>query len=171
MAGAPGAAVTALMVVDAQRNMLEGPDALPNAEIMITRLRTAIVRAREQAQLVVFVQNDGDVGDVDEPGTLGWELFFEPGDDEWVITKSTLDVFESNPALAAELAATGIERLVVVGMQSEYCLQESCLAAAEAGFDVQVPSALHATYDDGRRAAEISADVELVLTAAGVTIT
>lgn len=163
--------VSALMVVDAQRNMLEGPDALPNAEIMITRLRAAIDRARQDSRLVVFVQNEGGPGDVDEPDSVGWELFFEPEDDEWVITKSTLDVFESNPALAAELAATGVERLVVVGMQSEYCLQESCLAAAEAGFDVQVPSALHATYDNGRRAAEIAADVELVLTAAGVTIT
>ncbi|AMM22344.1 hypothetical protein AX769_10385 [Frondihabitans sp. PAMC 28766] len=151
--------------------MLEGPDALPNAEIMITRLRSAIDGARHDGRLIVFVQNDGDPGDVDEPLTVGWELFFDPRPDDWIVTKQTFDVFESNPALAAELAATGVERLVFVGMQSEYCLQESCLGAADAGFDVQVPSALHATYDDGRRAAEIAADVELVLTAAGVTIT
>ncbi|RKR74577.1 isochorismatase family protein [Frondihabitans australicus] len=162
---------TALLVIDAQRNMLEGPDALPNAEIMIARLRGALDLARRSGRLVVFIQNDGASGDVDEPFSVGWELFFEPQDDEWVVTKTTLDVFESNPALAAELAATGIETLVVVGMQSEYCLQESCLGAVEAGFDVQVPSALHATYDTERRAADIAADVELVLTAAGVTIT
>lgn len=162
---------TALVVIDAQRNMLEGPDALPNAEIMIARLRGAIDLARRSGRLVVFVQNDGAADDVDEPFSAGWELFFEPEDDDWVVTKTTLDVFESNPALAAELAATGVSTLVVVGMQSEFCLQESCLGAVEAGFDVQVPSALHATYDGERRAAEIASDVELVLTAAGVTIT
>lgn len=162
---------TALLVVDAQRNMLEGPDALPNAEIMITRLRSAVELARRSSRLVVFVQNDGDPDDVDEPFTVGWELFFAPRPEDWIVTKDTMDVFESNPAFAAELAATGVSTLVVVGMQSEYCLQETCFGASEAGFAVQVPSALHATYDNGRRAAEISADVELVLTAAGVTIT
>lgn len=162
---------TALMVVDAQRNFLEGPSALPNASIMITRLEGAVDKARSNGRLVVFVQNDGPAGAVDEPFTTGWELFFEPRDDEWVIRKDVPDVFASNPALAAELAATGVTRLVVVGMQSEYCLQESSLGAHDAGFEVQVPSALHATYDDGKRAAEIGTDVELLLTAAGVLIT
>jgi nicotinamidase-related amidase len=162
---------TALMVIDAQRNFLEGPDALPNASIMISRLQNAVDTARTNGRLVVFVQNDGPAGSVDEPYSEGWELFFDARDDEWVVRKDALDVFVSNPALAAELAATGVTRLVIVGMQSEYCLQESSLGAHEAGFDVQVPSALHTTYDDGRRAAEIATDVELILTAAGVTIT
>jgi streptothricin hydrolase len=162
---------TALVVVDAQRNFLDGPEPLPNASIMITRLQSALDLARANGRLVVFVQNDGPEGSVDEPFSEGWELFFEPRDDEWVVRKDALDVFAANPALAAELAAAGVERLIVVGMQSEYCLQESSLGAHDAGFEVQVPSALHATYDDGRRAAEIGADVELLLTAAGVTIT
>jgi nicotinamidase-related amidase len=138
---------------------------------MVTRLRGAIELARTDQRLVVFVQNDGSEGAPDEPGTPGWELFFEPHGTEWVVRKTTPDVFDSNPALAAELAATGVTRLVVVGMQSESCVQESCLGAVAAGFDVQVPSALHATYDAERGAAEIASDVELMLTAAGVTIT
>lgn len=162
---------TALVVMDAQRHMLEGPHALPHAEIMITRLRGAIELARRSGRLVVFVQNDGLSEAADEPGSDGWQLFFEPHDDEWLVRKTTGDVFDSNPALAAELAAAGVTRLVVVGMQSEYCVQETSFGALDAGFDVQVPSALHATYDDGRPAAEIATDVELVLTAAGVTIT
>jgi nicotinamidase-related amidase len=162
---------TALVVMDAQRNMLEGPDSLPNAEIMIARLSTAIETARDHSRLVVFVQNDGPVDSADEPDTDGWELFFDPRDEDWVVRKTTADVFESNPALAAELASIGVTRLIVVGMQSEYCVQESSLGALDAGFEVQVPSALHATYDDRRRAVEIGTDVELLLTAAGVTIT
>jgi nicotinamidase-related amidase len=161
----------ALVVMDAQRAMLEGPDALPNAEIMIARLRTAIDLARRSDRLVVFVQNDGPPGSVDEPDSIGWELFFDPLPEDWVVRKTTPDVFDSNPALAAELAAAGITRLVVVGMQSEYCVQETSLGAVDAGFDVQVPSALHATFDDGRPAVDIATDVELLLTAAGVTIT
>lgn len=161
----------ALVVMDAQRTMLEGPDALPNAELMISRLRGAVDHARRADRLVVFVQNDGPPGSGDEPGTVGWELFFDPLPEDWVVRKTAADVFDSNPALAAELAAAGITRLVVVGMQSEYCVQETSLGALDAGFDVQVPSALHATYDDGRPAADIATDVELLLTAAGVTIT
>lgn len=162
---------TALVVMDAQRNMLEGPDAVPNAELMTTRLRDAIDLARRSDRLVVFVQNDGPKGSVDEPNTDGWQLCFDPRPEEWVVRKTTADVFDSNPALAAELAATGVVRLVIVGMQSEFCVQETSLGALDAGFEVQVPSALHATYDDERSAADIATDVELVLTAAGVTIT
>jgi nicotinamidase-related amidase len=162
---------TALMVLDAQRHFLEGQDALPTAAIMVTRLGTALEVARRNGRLVVFVQHDGGPGALDEPGTRGWELFFEPRDDDWVVRKTTVDVFESNPALAAELAATGVGTVVVVGMRSEYCVQESSIAAHEAGFAVQVPSALHATDGGSRPVAEIVSDVELVLTAAGVTIT
>jgi len=161
----------ALLVMDAQRSLLEGPDALPSAELMITRLRHAIDAARQRLELIVFVQNDGPPDSPDEPGTLGWELFFTPEDGDWTVRKTDFDVFASNPALAAELAAMGIVRLVVCGMQSEFCVLESSLGALDAGFDVQVPSALHSTYPDGRPAAEIGTDVELTLTAAGVTIT
>lgn len=161
---------TALVIVDAQRHLLEGPSAVPNALLMVARLRTALDTARSNGQLVIHVQNDGPAGSASEPGRPGWELSFEPADDEWVIRKSTPDVFESNPALAAEMAAAGIGRVVVVGMQSELCLQETSLGALEAGFDVRVPSALHTTYDGERPASEIAADAELLMTAAGVTI-
>jgi nicotinamidase-related amidase len=162
---------TALMALDAQRHFLVGPDALPTAAIMVTRLATALEVARTNGRLVVFVQHDGQPGALDEPLTGGWELFFEPEEDDWVVRKTDFDVFESNPALAAELAAAGVATLVVVGMRSEYCVQESSIAAREAGFEVQVPSALHATHGGSRPMADIVSDVELVLTAAGVTIT
>jgi nicotinamidase-related amidase len=98
---------------------------------------------------VAFVQNDGPEGDVDEPGSDGWQLWFTPAAGDRVVRKTTQNVFESNPNLAQELAAAGIETVELIGMQSEYCVQASARGAKAAGFKVILKPELHATFHDG----------------------
>ena len=61
--------------------------------------------------------------------------------------------------------------LVIVGMQSEYCVRETSLAALEQGFTVLLPRGAHATYGNRQRsAAQIAAAVEDELAQAGARI-
>lgn len=162
--------VTALLLVDAQRNMLEPPTPVPDAPAIRAALENLLVTARSCGAVVVHVQNDGGSGDPDEPGTSGWELAFEPTDCEIVTRKDQPDAFVSNPSLADELAARGVSRLVIAGMQSNYCIAATSRAGMQHGFGVVLASGAHATYDEERPAAVISAEIERALAEEGVLV-
>ena len=50
----------------------------------------------------------------------------------------------------------GIERLVIAGLQSEYCINSTTRRAAELGYDVTLVSDVHSTFDgEGKTATEI----------------
>lgn len=140
---------SALLVVDVQRNMVEGPYAVPDSEAFLAKFEARIEQARAAGWPIVFVQNDGPEGDVDEPESEGWQLWFTPEPRELVVRKTTQNVFESNPDLAAELQASGIDSVELIGMQSEYCVQASARGAKAAGFKVALQPQLHATFHDG----------------------
>lgn len=161
----------ALMLIDVQRNMLEGEEPIPTADRVRDAIGALLDRARAHNAIIVVVQNDGGVGDPDEPGTPGWEFVFAPREDDIVVHKNVPNTFASNPDLAGKLTDRGVERVVLAGMQSDYCIIATASAALGHGFAVELASGAHGTYDDDRPAAEISADIERELAGAGATIT
>jgi nicotinamidase-related amidase len=140
---------SALFVVDVQHNMVEGPWSVPDSEGFLAKFADRIDQARRAGWPVVFVQNDGPEGDVDEPGSEGWQLWFEPREGDRVVRKTTQNVFESNPDLAQRLKDADIDTIELIGMQSEYCVQASARGAKAAGFKVVLQPDLHATFHDG----------------------
>src|SRR5688500_1077747 len=161
---------TALLLIDVQRNMLEGEAPVPAAAEVRPALASLLERARAAGALVVHVQNDGSAGDPDVPHTPGWELVLPVQPRELVVRKDQCDTFAANPELAAELAARGVDHVVVAGMQSEYCISDTGRGALGHGLRVSVASGAHATYDDGASAADISAGAEKQLTADGASV-
>lgn len=159
-----------LMLVDVQRNMLDGETAIEGAAAFREAMSGLLDRARDARIPIVHVQNDGGPGDPDEPGTPGWDFVFRPLPGEPVVRKDVANTFESNPALADVLHAMGVSTLTVAGLQSEYCIRSTALGALERGFEVILPADGHATYDDGEPAEDIRQRVEIELTAEGVTI-
>jgi len=71
--------VQALVVVDMQRGLLAGPDAVVGGAALTARVEDLIGRATAAGALVVQLQNDGAPGQVDEPGRPGWELALTGG--------------------------------------------------------------------------------------------
>jgi streptothricin hydrolase len=162
---------TALFVVDAQRNMLEGADSVPDPVAVAATISGLLETARSSGSVIVFVQNDGPPGEVDAPGSPGWELFFPAGDGEIVVRKDQSDAFGSNAWLARTLQGLGVERIVISGMQSEFCIEATSLGAVREGFSVLLPRGAHATFDDGTtKASEVADSVERSLSEAGVEI-
>jgi nicotinamidase-related amidase len=85
-------------------------------------------------------------------------------------------MFESNPDLAVSLRTQGIEHLVVVGLQTDYCVRASILGAITSGFEASKITLLrgaHSTYDNtstGKSYQQVKEDVEKQLTGHGVTL-
>jgi streptothricin hydrolase len=161
---------TALLLVDVQRNMLEGSTQVPAADQVRPALQSLLARARAADALVVHIQNDGPEGSADEPETGGWELVFPPVPGELAIRKAEPDVFIADACLAATLTARGIDRVVVAGMQSNHCVEQASRGALRHGFTVMLASGAHATHDEDDSAAVISASVEDALSRDGVTV-
>lgn len=83
------------------------------------------------------------------------------------------NTFESNPNLASQLQARGVETIVVFGIQSEMCVRSTAIGAIEAGFKVKILSGAHSTYDStesGKKAEQIELEVEEELRKRGVEI-
>ena len=163
----------ALMVVDVQFSMFFGDWALPDAKSLLRAIGDRILKAREAGDLVIHVQNDGPEDEADAPGLPMWELVFSSTGHELVVRKTTMDVFESNPELVAELRTRAIDELEIIGVQSELCLRSSALGALSHGFKIFVPAGLHSTYDggypgatSGPSASELRSQVQIELEAA-----
>jgi nicotinamidase-related amidase len=160
---------TALLLVDLQRDMLELPRPVPNADDVRQAVALLLAIAREANVTIVHVQNDGRSGELDEPFTPGWELVFPPADGELVVRKREEDAF-SGTSLAAELRARDVEYVVVAGTLSNYCVQATARGALHNGFEVVLASGAHATYDEQESADVLAAEVEAVLAREGVWI-
>ena len=120
---------------------------------------------------MVLVQNNGGKGDPDQLGSPGWQIHpsLAPQVGDLVLQKSTSDAFHLTP-LQKELTRRGIKRLVLAGMQSEYCVDTTCCRASALGDDVTLVSDGLSIYDtDKLPAAEVIASQNASLTAvAGV---
>lgn len=157
-----------LLMIDVQRNMLLPPQPVPDAPTVGPTIARLLERARRSGAMVIHVRNNGGEDDPDAPGSAGWELIHDVGGHEAVIDKRTPNGF-AGTELASMLADA--RDVVIVGMQSEYCVRETSLAALERGLAVLLVRGAHATYGDGKRsAAEIAAVTEDELAQAGAQI-
>ena len=156
-----------LLMIDVQRNMLEPPNAVPDATAVGPAIAGILETARDAGATVIHVRNNGTDGDPDQPGTDGWQLIHPVREGEAVVDKTTPDSFAGTDL--ADFVPDGAP-IVAIGMQSEYCVRTTALASLERGHTVTVVHGAHATYDDGQPAADISRGVEDELRAAGATI-
>jgi len=152
---------TALVVIDAQVNMFDPSNPVRFAEGLLDRLIKLVAEAHADHIPVVFIRNCGGQGDPDAPGTPGWELHpsLQPADGDLVLDKTTCDTFAST-ALGEELEVHGVTRIVIAGLQSDYCIRKTTQGALSRGLQVTLVSDGHSTYDGGgRTAADIIAAV------------
>jgi nicotinamidase-related amidase len=150
---------SALLVVDVQQGMFMPPTPAFQGEAVVERIGGLLARARAQKLPVIHVQHDGGPGDVLERGSQGWQI--HPGiivaAGEPIVEKRYCSSFQETD-LGSRLAAAGIERIVVAGLQTEFCIDTTCRAAAALGLKVVLVSDAHTTFDSpGLSAAQIIA--------------
>jgi len=139
---------TALLVIDLQRGMFGAGQAPHDGDGVLSRVADLLAQARSRGVPVLHVQHDGGPGDDLERLTRGWEIHpaVAPRDGEPVIEKTVCSAFHGTD-LDARLRARGVTRLVIAGMQTEYCIDTNCRAAHGLGYEVVLVKDGHTTFD------------------------
>jgi len=138
-----------------QLGNFEGPDPVYDGEQLLSKVQRLIGKARDESVPIFYVQNKGRKGDPDEIGTPAWEIHptILPKEGDIVIEKETPDAFHKT-TLHSKLKSKGIEKLVVAGLQTEYCIDTTCRRAYSLGYDVVLVKDAHSTWDSSNRTAE-----------------
>lgn len=140
----------ALLIIDVQMAFYipELKRLAYNGEEYLARMKGLITRARDAGVPVIFVQHDGAKGSPFEPGTRGWPInpAIAPMSGELVVNKPTPDAFHKTN-LQGELDKRGIKKLIVAGIQSDWCVDTTVRRAYSLEYDVTVAEDAHTTYD------------------------
>jgi nicotinamidase-related amidase len=136
---------TALLVIDVQVGLIDGPPPVYQADIILERIAGLIAAARAAGTPVIYVQ-DKDVGGV---GTPAWQIHpaVAPAPDELAVRKAWSDSFYET-TLGAELQVRGISQLVIAGMKTDVCVTMTSFRAVALGYDVLLVSDAHTTTDN-----------------------
>lgn len=170
----PHDATTALLVIDIQNGAFDGVRCPPMdaPQRLLDAAGQLLAAARAAGRPVVFVQHGEGAGEPFEAGTehaaLHPALAVRPG--EHVEGKRACSAFEAT-GLDAHLRRLGVDTLVVCGLQSEHCVSHTTRAALQHGYRVHLAQDGHGTWTwGGRPAAQIVAEVNAQLAAAGATL-
>jgi nicotinamidase-related amidase len=152
---------TALVIIDVQNGILrpsDDPRALAvrrRFDETVGRIAGVLDRARSAGMPIVHIQHDGGPGHRLAVGTAGWQIRDElaPREGEPVFRKTACDAFFETP-LEAHLRQRGIDRLVIAGCMTEYCVDTSVRRAVSLGLDVTLAADGHTTDDAGGLACE-----------------
>ncbi len=139
---------TALLVIDVQVcNFEDSPPVYGGGDLLL-RIGDLIARARAAGVPVIYVQHCGPEGAIDQPGTTGWEIHpaVAPITGDVVVQKRHPDAFQDTNLLR-ELESRGIKRLVITGIQTEYCVDTACRRAYSLGYEVTLVKDAHGTWD------------------------
>jgi nicotinamidase-related amidase len=136
---------TALLLVDVQSALIASADRGPDILSVIQRL---VARARTAGTPVIYLQHCHATYQPMIKGAVGWHIHGDvaPKPGELVIEKTASDAFDQT-ALQTELDRLAIARLVVCGLQTEFCVDATCRAAFSRGFDVVLAADGHSTTD------------------------
>jgi nicotinamidase-related amidase len=143
---------TALVVIDAQIGVIG--EAYQHDEVL-ANINLLLDRARKSGTSIIYVQHDGPKGGSLEPGAPQWPIHpaIAPHEGEPVVRKESPDSFHRT-RLQEELQARDIKRLVIVGGQTQYCVDTTTRRAVAQGYDVLLASDAHTTEDSDTIPAE-----------------
>ena len=138
----------ALLIIDMQVGNFSEANPVYKGNELLTKIKRLITKGRSARIPIIHVQNNGGSGDPDEYGTSGWEIHpsIAPIEGEIVVQKQIPDAFHET-SLLRELKSKGIKRLIIAGLQTEYCVDTTCRRAFTLGYDVILVSDAHSTWN------------------------
>ena len=136
-----------LLIVDFQEGLVAGNPF--NKENTINNIKLLIKECRDKKVEVIYVRHDGGKGDELEFGFEGWQIYnsIAPKEGEKIIEKQYNSAFK-NTELKDYLNEKNIDTIILVGMQTEYCIDTTCKVAFEYGFTLIIPEEANTTFDN-----------------------
>lgn len=142
-----------LLVVDVQNAMFIEPPY--NHEALIANIQGLITHCRNNGIEVAYVRHDDGNGTEFEYGTDLWQIYdaVAPADGEIIFDKKYNSAFVKTE-LKEYLNQKGINHLIIVGLQTEFCIDATVKSAFEHGFEVIIPEETNSTFDNEYMCAE-----------------
>ena len=137
---------TALLIVDVQNGVLGKENQTYEAERLLSNLEYLIDKARKADVPIIYVQHNA-AGQL-EPDSFNWQVNerLAPKEGDIRIQKHHPSSFHDT-SLEEELRRREINKLVIGGLQTEWCIDSTVRHAFSLGFDVTVVEDGHSTMD------------------------
>lgn len=144
-----------LLVVDTQKLICN--DKLYMFDRFVENVSELIKAARENSIEVIFVRHDDGKENALSKGTMGFEIYdgFKPLNGEKIFDKTVNSPFRQT-GLLEYLRSVGENEIIVVGLQTDYCIDASIKCGFEHGFKMIVPEYCNTTFDNDHMSAEKS---------------
>ena len=142
-----------LLVVDMQKALVD--EELYAYDALLDSTVRLVEAARKNGVEVIFVQHDAGPGSGLSVGDEGFEIIdaLRPEAGEKVFVK-TINTCFGNKELKAYLKQQEDKRLMIIGLQTNYCIDATVKSAFERGFDVIIPEGSNSTFDNDYMTAE-----------------
>ena len=142
-----------LLVIDMQKGLVD--EDLYDYENFLDRTLRLVDAARKNRVEVIFVQHDAGPGSGMTAGDEAFELIDElhPEPGEKVFVKTINSCF-GNQDFKVYLEQQEDKHLMIIGLQTNYCIDATVKSAFERGFDVIIPEGTNSTFDNNYMNAE-----------------
>ena len=144
-----------LLVVDVQKGIAD--EELYAYDTFMERTVQLIDAARRNHVEVIFVQHDAGPG---SGLSIGDEAFgiadqVKPRPDEKVFVKTINSCF-GNREFADYMAQQEDKRLMIIGLQTNWCIDCTVKSAFERGYEVIIPEEANSTFDNDYMTGEVT---------------
>ncbi|MBQ9764980.1 MAG: cysteine hydrolase [Lachnospiraceae bacterium] len=142
-----------LLVVDTQRLITN--NKLYQFELFEMRVKELINKARGNGVEVIYVRHDDGEGNELTKGKEGFEIYdgFRPVDGELIFDKNVNSAFRGTGVLEY-LRSKEENTIIIVGLQTDYCIDATIKAGFEHGFRMIIPENTNSTFDNQYMSAE-----------------
>ncbi|MGD2158041.1 MAG: cysteine hydrolase family protein [Anaerolineales bacterium] len=139
---------TALLIIDIQVCNFDEEPPVFGRRNLLAKVIALVAHARSASVPLIYIQHCGPEGAIDEPGTPGWEIHpaIAPIEGDVVIQKHHPDAFQDTN-LQRELISKDVRKLIIAGIQTEYCVDTTCRRAYSLGYEVTLVMDAHSTWD------------------------
>ncbi len=136
-----------LLVVDTQKALVN--NELYNYNEFIDNIQLLIKEARKNNIEVIYIVHDDGIGSNLTKGTAGFEIFekFKPLTNEKIFVKSVNSAFKDT-GLVEYLIENNQKDIIVVGLQTDKCINATIISGFEHGFNIIVPSFANSTINN-----------------------
>ncbi len=139
-------AQSAVVIIDAQNEYLDGKLALPGVGPAVEAMARLLAKAREAGAPVVHIAHKGRAGGLFDRDAHGGAIIpaVQPSSGECLIEKPLPNAF-AQTSLDAELKAIGRTSLVLAGFMTHMCVSSTARAALDLGYRVTIAGDAAAT--------------------------
>ena len=136
-----------LLVVDTQKAIVN--NRLYQFELFVSSVKKLIDTARKNHVEVIYVRHDDGSDSELTRGKDGYEIYadFTPADNEAIFDKYVNSAF-INTGLSEYLKRKNEKSIVIIGLQTEYCIDATIKSGFEHGFEMIVPENTNSTFDN-----------------------